>query len=90
MLAGCLLRREFLPLLAAKRATRQSLHAAGANAVSWVAKALDIDYAKKSMVAGGQVVKQGDWITIDGNDGEVFEGEVPLVTPELPPLTPRS
>ncbi len=48
-------------------------------------ESLDIDYAKKSMVAGGHVIKQGDWITIDGNDGEVFEGEVPLVTPELPP-----
>jgi pyruvate, orthophosphate dikinase len=37
------------------------------------------------MKIGGREIKQGDWITLDGNDGEVFSGQVPLATPELPP-----
>jgi pyruvate, orthophosphate dikinase len=45
---------------------------------------LDIDYSKKAMSVDGRVVKQGDWITLDGSDGEVFLGQVSLTTPELP------
>src|ERR1700734_2637730 len=44
---------------------------------------IDIDYASKSMTASGRTVKQGDWITIDGNAGYVYEGEVKLVIPEM-------
>ncbi len=47
-------------------------------------EALDIDYMQKRMSANGRVVRQGDWITLDGNDGVVYEGEVRLVSPELP------
>jgi pyruvate, orthophosphate dikinase len=45
---------------------------------------LDIDYAEKQMRANGRMVRQGDWITLDGSEGVVYEGETPLVTPELP------
>jgi pyruvate, orthophosphate dikinase len=45
---------------------------------------LAIDYSKKLMSVDGHVVKQGDWITLDGGDGDVFEGQVSLTTPELP------
>ena len=45
---------------------------------------IDIDYAEKRMRANGRVIRQGDWITLDGNEGAVYEGETPLVTPELP------
>jgi pyruvate,orthophosphate dikinase len=45
---------------------------------------LDIDYAKKQMSVNGRVVRQGDWITIDGNEGLVFAGEVKLKRPEPP------
>ena len=45
---------------------------------------LDIDYAQKLMRANGRVVRQGDWITLDGSEGSVYEGEVALVMPELP------
>jgi pyruvate,orthophosphate dikinase len=48
-------------------------------------EAMDIDYGAKSMVIKGRTVKQGDWITLDGNDGEVFEGQMTLVMPQLPP-----
>ena len=48
------------------------------------AEKLDIDYGKKTMQSGGLVVKQGDWLTLDGSEGTVYTGKVDLVTPELP------
>jgi pyruvate,orthophosphate dikinase len=48
------------------------------------AEKLDIDYANHKMTAGGKVVKQGEWITLDGGEGVVYVGDMPLVTPELP------
>jgi pyruvate,orthophosphate dikinase len=44
---------------------------------------LNIDYAKQSMSVDGRVVRQGDWITLDGNEGAVYQGEVKLATPEM-------
>jgi pyruvate,orthophosphate dikinase len=32
-----------------------------------------------SVDIGGKMFKEGDWITIDGTSGEVFEGKLPLV-----------
>jgi len=32
---------------------------------------------------GGKVYKEGDWITIDGTSGEVYEGKLPLVAPAI-------
>ena len=49
------------------------------------AEKIDIDYAQKLMRANGRVVHEGDWITLDGNEGSVYEGQVALTTPELPP-----
>jgi pyruvate,orthophosphate dikinase len=49
------------------------------------AETLDIDYAKKEMRVGGKTIRQGEWITLDGNEGAVYEGEIPLVMPEFPP-----
>ena len=45
---------------------------------------LFIDYAAKQMSSDGRVVHQGDWITLDGNDGSVYAGQVQLATPEMP------
>jgi len=45
---------------------------------------LFIDYAAKQMSSNGRVVRQGDWITLDGNDGTVYAGQVQLATPEMP------
>jgi len=33
--------------------------------------------------AGGQVIKEGDWISLNGTTGEVILGQVPLVEPKL-------
>ncbi len=46
---------------------------------------LDIDYSEKLMRANGRVVRQGDWVTLDGSEGAVYEGQVTLVMPELLP-----
>jgi pyruvate, orthophosphate dikinase len=50
------------------------------------AETLDIDYKTKIMTDGksGKTLKEGDWITLDGSEGIVYEGQMPLVTPELP------
>jgi pyruvate,orthophosphate dikinase len=32
---------------------------------------------------GGKTFNEGDWITIDGSSGEVYEGRLPLVAPEI-------
>ncbi len=45
---------------------------------------LDIDYDGKLMHANGHKVCQGDWITLDGSDGGVYEGQTSLVMPKLP------
>lgn len=45
---------------------------------------LNIDYISKTATANGRMIRQGDWITLDGNEGVVYEGEVKLSTPELP------
>jgi len=38
---------------------------------------LEIDYKKRQMtVSSGQVIKEGDWISIDGSLGEVIEGHI--------------
>jgi pyruvate, orthophosphate dikinase len=48
------------------------------------AEKLDIDAGAKKMSSNGRVVKQGDWITLDGGDGSVYTGEIELARPEPP------
>ena len=48
------------------------------------AEKLDIDSETKRMSSNGRVVKEGDWITLDGGDGSVYTGEIALVRPEPP------
>jgi len=50
------------------------------------AETLDIDYKTKSMKDGksGKVVKEGEWLTLDGSEGVVYADKLPLVTPEFP------
>ncbi len=44
---------------------------------------IDIDYAKQSFEVGDREIHKGDWITLDGSTGEVFEGTVRTTAPEL-------
>jgi len=45
--------------------------------------ALNIDVASKKMTVNGKVLKEGDWITLNGTAGKVYEGKLPLVEPDL-------
>ena len=48
------------------------------------AEKFDIDYKSLTMKAAGKVVKEGDWITLDGGEGVVYSDAMPLVSPEFP------
>ncbi len=48
------------------------------------AEKLNIDPEMKTATAGDRTFREGDWITLDGNDGIVYEGQVKLSTPQLP------
>jgi pyruvate,orthophosphate dikinase len=45
--------------------------------------AIDIDLQNRMFKVNGQIVKEGDVITIDGTTGHVYSGEVPTIEPEL-------
>ncbi|MGD8253549.1 MAG: pyruvate, phosphate dikinase [Syntrophobacterales bacterium] len=46
--------------------------------------ALDISYKDRQMaVEGKQVVKEGDWISLDGSEGEVILGQIPTYPSEV-------
>ncbi|MCI0363345.1 MAG: pyruvate, phosphate dikinase [Phycisphaerales bacterium] len=46
--------------------------------------ALNIDYDRKTLSVNGTSRKQGEFITLDGSEGIVYDGELPLVKPQLP------
>jgi pyruvate,orthophosphate dikinase len=46
--------------------------------------ALNIDYDRKTMSVNGRSLNQGEFVTLDGSEGIVYGGEMPLVKPELP------
>jgi pyruvate,orthophosphate dikinase len=48
------------------------------------AEKLDIDLKKKTIQANGRVVREGEWITLDGGDGSVYTGQIELIRPEPP------
>ncbi len=47
-------------------------------------EALNINYDAKEMTVGGKVIKQGDFLTLDGSAGEVYTGDLALKDPVLP------
>lgn len=44
---------------------------------------INIDYNKKTMTVKGKVYKEGDFITIDGSVGVVYEGVIPTIPAEI-------
>jgi len=46
-----------------------------------------VDIKKKTVSFGGKVLKEGDWISMNGTKGAVYEGTLPLITtgPEKTP-----
>ena len=48
-----------------------------------IAGAKDVMIQDKTMTIGSKTFKEGDWVTIDGSLGTVYEGQLPLVEPEV-------
>ncbi len=42
-----------------------------------------VDYKAKTVEMGGKTYNEGDWISLNGSTGEVYDGQVPTVMPEL-------
>lgn len=42
-----------------------------------------INYAKKQMTIGKKVIKEGDWISLNGSTGAIYEGRIDTVSPQL-------
>jgi pyruvate,orthophosphate dikinase len=47
------------------------------------ASAIKIDLERRQMAVGEAVVKEGDWISVDGTTGKVFIGKIPTTSPSL-------
>jgi pyruvate,orthophosphate dikinase len=47
------------------------------------ASAIRIDLEKRQMAVDGKIIKEGDWISVDGTTGEVFIGKIPTSAPSL-------
>jgi len=47
------------------------------------ASAIKIDLEKREMHVGEIVVKEGEWISVNGTTGQVFVGKIPMTTPSL-------
>ncbi len=47
------------------------------------ASMIKIDLENRQMKVGDVVVKEGEWISVDGNTGKVFLGEIPTSAPSL-------
>ncbi len=44
---------------------------------------IKIDYKEKTIEMAGQLYHEGDWISLNGSTGEVYDGQVPTAEPEL-------
>ncbi len=42
-----------------------------------------VDYKAKTVEMGGKVYNEGDWISLNGSTGDVYDGQVPTAEPEL-------
>ncbi len=42
-----------------------------------------IDYKTRTMTVDGKVYQEGDWISLNGSTGEVYDGKIATIDPEL-------
>jgi pyruvate, orthophosphate dikinase len=47
------------------------------------AGSLQIDYKNRTMVVDGKTFKEGDFISLNGTSGEVYDGKIATIDPEL-------
>ncbi len=40
---------------------------------------IEVDYNKKEVKADGKTLKEGDWLTLNGTKGNVYEGKLPMM-----------
>ena len=45
--------------------------------------ALNINYAKRYMSVNGYIIREGDYISLDGSTGELISGELPVLPSEI-------
>jgi pyruvate,orthophosphate dikinase len=48
-----------------------------------VAGAKDVEVSGKKVKVGEKSFKEGDWISVDGTTGDIFEGQLPLISPKI-------
>ena len=44
---------------------------------------IEVDYARREMRVGDQVIGEGDWISLNGSTGKVYEGKIETRDPEM-------
>ena len=44
---------------------------------------IKVDYVAKTVTMSGKTYKEGDWISLNGSTGDVYEGQVPTTEPEI-------
>ncbi len=47
------------------------------------AGSLQIDYKKRTLKVNGKELAEGDWISLNGSTGEVYDGKIKTITPEM-------
>lgn len=47
------------------------------------AGSVKINYKTRTMVCDGKTLKEGDWISLNGSTGEVYEGQIATIDPEM-------
>lgn len=44
---------------------------------------IEIDYENRLFKIDNKIFKEGDWLSLNGSTGEVYEGKIPTIEPEL-------
>ncbi len=47
------------------------------------AGAVHVDYKARTLTIGERVLNEGDWLSLNGSSGEVFEGQIPTLEAQL-------
>lgn len=47
------------------------------------AAAIRIDMDKRTMTVGDSVFREGDWISVDGSTGKIYDRQIPVVVPDI-------